>query len=122
MTTRRGFMAGILAAAAAPALVRAGMLMPVRSIAVPTHYRWTVDRGHTHSMYDPGHSHDALRYAMGEAGDIMAFPGRPPAGWIPCDGRTLLREHYPRLAMMVHGHSPTHFQVPDLRGAWRSLA
>ncbi len=29
MTTRRGFLAGILAAAAAPALVRAGSLMPV---------------------------------------------------------------------------------------------
>lgn len=29
MTTRRGFLAGILAAAAAPAIVRAGSLMPV---------------------------------------------------------------------------------------------
>lgn len=34
---RRGFLAGILAAAAAPAIVRAGVLMPIRPpIWVPT--------------------------------------------------------------------------------------
>lgn len=35
MITRRGFMAGILAASTAPALVRAGMLMPVKTIVTP---------------------------------------------------------------------------------------
>ena len=33
---RRGFLRGILAAAAAPAIVRIGSLMPVKSIFVPT--------------------------------------------------------------------------------------
>ena len=33
---RRGFLAGILAAASAPAIVRIGSLMPVRSIVIPT--------------------------------------------------------------------------------------
>lgn len=36
MTTRRGFLGAILAAAAAPAIVRSGILMPVRApIAAP---------------------------------------------------------------------------------------
>lgn len=35
MTTRRGFLAGILAAAAAPAIVRAELLMPIKKIWVP---------------------------------------------------------------------------------------
>lgn len=35
MIGRRSFMAGILAAGAAPALARAGMLMPVKTIQAP---------------------------------------------------------------------------------------
>jgi hypothetical protein len=35
VTTRRGFLGAMLAAAAAPAFVKAGVLMPVRKIIVP---------------------------------------------------------------------------------------
>lgn len=35
MTTRRSFIASILAAGAAPAVARSGVLMPVRSLIVP---------------------------------------------------------------------------------------
>ena len=35
MTTRRTFIASILAAGAAPAIARSGVLMPVRSLIVP---------------------------------------------------------------------------------------
>lgn len=35
MSTRRGFLAGILAAGVAPALCKAGVLMPVRELIVP---------------------------------------------------------------------------------------
>ncbi len=35
---RRGFMAAILAAGVAPMVVKAGVLMPVRSVIVPTYY------------------------------------------------------------------------------------
>lgn len=35
MTTRRGFLTGVAALLAAPAVVRAGVLMPVRSIIIP---------------------------------------------------------------------------------------
>lgn len=45
MIGRRSFLAGILAAGAAPALVRAGMLMPVKTIQVPPSYLSIVLRG-----------------------------------------------------------------------------
>jgi hypothetical protein len=35
MSTRRGFLAGILAAGFAPAAIGSGVLMPVRTIALP---------------------------------------------------------------------------------------
>lgn len=35
MTTRRGFLTGVAALLAAPVVVRAGVLMPVRSIIIP---------------------------------------------------------------------------------------
>lgn len=33
---RRGFLGAILAAAAAPAFIRSGILMPVRAVSIPT--------------------------------------------------------------------------------------
>ncbi len=36
MTTRRGFITGLISFVAAPAIVRAGSLMPVRGIIQPT--------------------------------------------------------------------------------------
>lgn len=35
MTTRRGFLAGIIAAGMAPAIAKSGILMPVKKIFVP---------------------------------------------------------------------------------------
>jgi hypothetical protein len=40
MTTRRGFLGAMLAAAAAPAFVKVGVLMPVRQITVPPLVLW----------------------------------------------------------------------------------
>jgi hypothetical protein len=37
MTTRRGFLAGIIAAGTAPAIAKSGILMPVKKIALPFH-------------------------------------------------------------------------------------
>jgi hypothetical protein len=43
-----------------------------------------------------------------------------PAGWLLCDGRSLLRSDYPNLFAVIgtsHGAADgTHFNVPDLRG------
>ncbi len=55
-------------------------------------------------------------------GTIVAFGGsKPPAGWLPCDGASLDRNHYARLFAAIgtswgNGDGSTTFNVPDLRG------
>ncbi|MGE4243704.1 twin-arginine translocation signal domain-containing protein [Ramlibacter sp.] len=44
MTTRRSFLAGILAAGVAPAAVGSGILMPVRKIVMPGDVLWRLPR------------------------------------------------------------------------------
>jgi hypothetical protein len=44
MSTRRGFLAGILAAGFAPAAIGSGVLMPVRTIALPDVLPWRAPR------------------------------------------------------------------------------
>jgi hypothetical protein len=54
MTTRRGFLAAMLAAGVAPSIVRAGRIMPVRVLEEPIVLPWAVNplfRG-TLGMYD----------------------------------------------------------------------
>lgn len=38
---RRGFLAGIIAACAAPAIVRSGLIMPIKPALVVPEYKWT---------------------------------------------------------------------------------
>ena len=38
MLARRGFLAGLIATLAAPAIIRPGLLMPVRRILIPVDY------------------------------------------------------------------------------------
>lgn len=55
------------------------------------------------------------------AGAIMAFGmATPPAGWLECNGASLLRTTYPALFAAIGGAwgavDGTHFSVPDFRG------
>lgn len=60
------------------------------------------------------------------AGSIVAFGGdlnSIPNGWLPCDGREIYREEYPRLFEAIktnwgHGDASTTFNIPDLRGVF----
>lgn len=56
-------------------------------------------------------------------GVVQMFAGEtPPAGWLECDGSSLLRASYPDLFAAIgtlHGAADgTHFNVPDMRGAF----
>jgi microcystin-dependent protein len=59
------------------------------------------------------------------AGTISAFGsvGNSPHGWLPCDGRLLVRTTYIELFRVItttwgHGDGATTFAVPDLRGGF----
>lgn len=91
MTSRRSFLLGLGAALAAPAIVRAEVLMPVRKLIVPD-VLGNVIGPHTHAA---------------------------PEAWLPCDGRTLSRAMYADLfkAIGTHygaGDGRTTFNLPDL--------
>jgi len=53
MMNRRGFLSGILAAGMAPAIAKAGVLMPVKQIIVPEELVW-IDAGDSwaHKFFD----------------------------------------------------------------------
>ena len=71
MTTRRGFLGAILAAAAAPAIARASSLMPIKAPEVwtPTSPLFTGEVGHVDGFRfiesTSDHLADALRYGLG---------------------------------------------------------
>ncbi len=52
-------------------------------------------------------------------GEIIDFAGRAdkvPAGWLPCDGRFILKADYPELYSVigdVYGHTSTSFRLPS---------
>ena len=55
------------------------------------------------------------------AGIMMAYAGTTtPAGWLPCDGRSVLRSDYPNLFASIgttYGAADgLHFSLPDMRG------
>ncbi len=81
--TRRGFLGGILAAAAAPAIVKAGVLMPVRSIIVPRFIYMGIDWAS-----EPDRAGYVAFVHPNMARDIGDLPG-----FVPCDqyGGLLLR-------------------------------
>jgi hypothetical protein len=88
-TTRRSLLAGLGALLAAPAIVRATSLMPVK-VLTPT---------------KPDLS--------GVGGSI---PPQLP-DWIPCDGRSLLAKNYEELFAKIgtyYGGDGERFNVPDL--------
>lgn len=55
-------------------------------------------------------------------GEIVLFPAADPpvAGWLVCDGDSLLRDEYPDLFAVIgtlYGAADgTHFNIPDMRG------
>jgi len=55
-------------------------------------------------------------------GEIVCFagPSSPDAGWLPCDGASVLRTDYPALFALIgttYGSADsTHFNLPDLAG------
>lgn len=58
---------------------------------------------------------------MATTGAIIPFGGGLlPTGWIPCDGRSLLRADYPNLFAAIGtvwgAVDGSHFNIPDLRG------
>lgn len=70
---RRGFLGTMLAAAMAPAIVRAQSLMPVRQIAAPSSSAAVMDYW-LKNGYD-GHVLDAVRYGLGVV-ELFANDGR----------------------------------------------
>lgn len=87
--TRRGFLGSILAAAAAPAFVKAEVLMKPSKIYVP----------------------ETAWVPQGTPGQIIASLHPLPEGWLRCDGSPIDRDQY-RALFDVIGASNT----PDLRG------
>lgn len=77
MTSRRSFLLGLGAALAAPAIVRAELIMPVRSLVKPA-----------------APSIDAM---LADAAAMASYPG----GWLPCDGRSLSRALYSELFQVM---------------------
>jgi len=55
-------------------------------------------------------------------GSVSAYAGNYesiPDGWMPCDGRILLKAEYDELSAILgglHGANDTKFRMPDLRG------
>lgn len=89
MTSRRGFLLGLGAALAAPAIVRAEVLMPVRKLVVPR-------------VFDNAARHD-----------VLAKP------WLPCDGSEISRLVYRELFEVLGethgaGDGRTTFNLPHL--------
>lgn len=74
MTSRRGFLMGLGAALAAPAIVRAELIMPVRSLVKP---------------------------AAPSIGDIVSKTMAGLEPWLPCDGRALSRAVYAELFQVI---------------------
>lgn len=64
----------------------------------------------------------AAANALIPTGTIVAFGGntdRVPAGWLPCDGRSVTRAMFPELFDALgtaHGGNGTNFNLPDYRG------
>lgn len=76
MTTRRGFLAGMLALGAAPAIVRAGSLMPVRARAlIVTNTGWSGLLGTDHWL-------EAERYQLMNDPALLFVWGE----WVKGDG------------------------------------
>jgi hypothetical protein len=90
MTTRRSFIAGILGACAAPAIVKAGILMPVRKIVVPA-FIGRDAQGNYHAVVHPNWpiTQEGLNQLYRNLMDNMAFKDVPRPGggidrkWIP---------------------------------------
>lgn len=93
---RRTFLTGLLSALAAPAIVRAGSLMPVKQML-------------------PLDLTEANLLAT--IGEIRDFIGGIPQeeGWIPCDGRWLHPEVYGDLVKHVRPNDRGMYATPTLR-------
>lgn len=94
LASRRGFLAGLGSlVVAAPAVVRAELLMPVRSI----------ERLVTPSLF---------------VGQVMPIVGPIPDGWVECNGRWLCASSYSDLFATLgdrYGKGGGTFNLPDLR-------
>lgn len=57
---------------------------------------------------------------MPYVGEIRAFHGELPPGWLPCEGQTLkINDHFALVALLGNrfgGDSRETFALPDLRG------
>lgn len=68
-----------------------------------------------------GEIFSSLGVDMATVGVIVPYGGGIlPSGWLPCDGRSLLRSAYPNLFAAIGtvwgSVDATHFNIPDLRG------
>lgn len=83
---RRSFLAGIIAASAAPAIVRASSLMPIvvpRGFRIPDLRGWDIG-------WEGGDRFVITRVELGNGPYV-------PQGWVRPDGRLLVRDRYPVL-------------------------
>ena len=96
MITRRNFCAGLAGLVAAPYVIReAGVLMPVRDRSLGIVYAIKSTEGKFPLV--AGKKVFSSGTAEGPLGMIYPFPGKPPKGWLPFDGRTITREQHPEL-------------------------
>lgn len=106
MIARRGFLAGMLALGASPAIVHASSIMRIAPprIIVP---QWVSPIGTIQLFAGP----------PGDESRLLASI-KTDMGWVPCDGRTVSRSLFPYLSAAIAPmvtNPGREFQLPDLR-------
>jgi hypothetical protein len=86
MTTRRGFLSGILAAAVAPVFIKPEVLMPVRQIIAPSQQIITnatdieeLFRVHTYTGNGQLHT---IEHSLGWAPSFILIKSRETGNWV----------------------------------------
>ncbi len=83
MTTRRGFLAGIMAAATAPIFIRSDVLMPVRQISVPSQEIITgADKLFGSYLYTGTGYNQTIKHNLGWAPSFILVKSRETGNWI----------------------------------------
>lgn len=86
MTTRRGFLGGILAAATAPVFIRPEMLMPVRQIIVPPQNIITSEADIFGSyLYTGTGQSQTIKHSLGWTPSFILIKSHETGNWVQHD-------------------------------------
>ena len=84
MTTRRGFLSGIFAAAVAPVFIRSEVLMPVRQIIAPSQEIITNAEDIFGSYLYTGEGQiKTIQHSLGWAPSFILVKSRETNNWVP---------------------------------------